>query len=324
MAYSREKLDSVSRNSDKAEYDNIVQDLVNKVLANEIVSLAEERFVCGIIKMLRNEKNELALDIDKYKSCKDYSFRNRYLMYYNDLNGNKAIIDYYGEIPIDIKRKDVELLNNDFLNWKNYISNKTNGNDLINHISKETNQQLKDLKKFCDQRLIGSNYRNYLEKSITLHGKFIYLLVKEYYQELGANEQIIIINGEKILIDSYTYVHIMFRHYSKSIKQHLNGKSYHFDENIGFKFIPNFLFDLLTYYESDEISKQFNNYSLYFQLNAKPYAIYLKPTERQLKGNIKIKYFRVQTFYPIEEASELKKVESFQVYKTGCRFDFLI
>lgn len=326
MTYSRDKLESLQNldpTSDKTEYNLVVQDLVNKVLANETISLAEERFVCGIVKMLRNEKNELAINIDDYKACKDFTFRYRYLLYRDDLNGYKPIFDYYGEIPKVQKEKDVEYLNLEYKNWQIQIQGKAAGNDLLAHISKETNEQLKMLKKYCDKRFVGSNYRNYLEKSLTLHGKYIFLLVKEFFQELKSNEIIITINGYDILIDSFTYVHILFRHYSSKIKEHQN-KSYHFDENIGYKIIPSVLQDILECYESESISSEFNGYSLYLRINQKPYAIYFKSTTKYLKGNIKKEYKRVQTFFPIEEIGELSKITNLKIYRSKCEFEFLI
>lgn len=327
MAYSREKLSSyLDPNCDKSDYHGVVQDLVNKVLVNETINLAEQEFVCSIIKNLHKENSfDLAYNIDDCKPCKDYNFRRRYMLYANDLNGHKSVVDFYGEIPNDKKITDVKYLNKEYLDWESYIKDKTNGDGLINYVAQETNAQIKIAKKNCDKLLIGSHYRDYLKKSLTLHGKYVYLLVKEFYQELGSDNQIIECNNEKILIDSFTYVHTMFRHYAEGImsKNQLN-KSYHFDENIGFKKIPNFLFDLLNCYKSLVISKQFNNQNIDFLINGKPYAIYLKPAIKNFKGKTQTKYLRVQTFFPIEEARELERIKTYITIKSDCGFDFLV
>ena len=324
MTYSRDKLESLQNldpSADKTEYNAVVHDLVNRVLTNETISLAEEQFACGKLRMLRNEKNELAFNIDDYKACKDFTFRNRYLLYRDDLNGHKPILDYYGEIPKVLKQKDVEYLNLEYKNWQTQIKGKATGNDLIAHVSKETNEQLKIQKKYCDRRLIGSNLKNYLDKSLILHGKYIFLLVKEFFQELKSNQIIITINEHDILIDSFTYVHIMFRHYAAKIKEHQN-KSYHFDKNIGFKIIPSVLQNILECYKLESISSEFNGYSLYLRINQKPYAIYFKRTTKYLKGNIKKEYKRLQTFFPIEKDSELSKIVTLEVYKAKCGIEF--
>lgn len=325
MTYSRVKLDSfLDSDLDKAEYDSVAQDLLNKVFAKEKISLSEESFICSIIKMLRTEKNELAYNIDEIDACKNHTFKSRYMMYVNDLNGYNPIFDAYGEIPKGIKESDSHFLNESYIEWEKYIANETNGDELINHIAKETNEQLKELKKYCDKMMIGSNYRKYLKKSLTLHGKYIYLLVKEFYQEIGIDKQVIEINNKEILIDSYTYVHTLFRHYSRSVKLHQLEKSYHFDEHIGFKTIPNFLFDILNCYKSLEISNVFDAKNINIIFNDKPYAIYFKPVNKSLKGNVQKEYLRVQTFYPIEDKKELEKINSYEVYRSDCGFEYLI
>jgi hypothetical protein len=327
MTYSREKLATFLEDDyDKSEYQIIVQELVNKALNNETISLAEQEFVCGIIKNLRSgETNELAYNIDDCKPCKDYNFRRRYMLYANDLNGHKTIIDFNGEIPLERKIKDAKYLDKEHSEWEKFISDKTNGNDAINYVAQETNAQLKILKKKAEKFLIGSHYQDYLKKSLTLHGKYIYLLVKEFYQELGTENQIVECNGNKILIDSFTYVHTMFRHFAEGImsKNQFN-KSYHFDEHVGFKSIPNFLFNLITCYSSLSISKQFNGQNIDFLINGKPYSIFLKPVKKSHKGNIQIKYLRVQTFFPVENAKDLKRIERYKIVKSDCGFDFLI
>lgn len=327
MTYSREKLNSFSGAIfDKSEYEAVVADLVNRVLRNEVISLAEQEFVCGIVKELRPEASmERAFKIDDCQSCKEYNFRRRYLLYGNDLNGHNTVIGFEGEIPFDKKKDDARYLHREYIEWEKFISGKTNGTQIINYVAQETNAQLKILKKKSDKFLIGSRYRDYLKKSLTLHGKYIYLLVKEFYQELGVDSQVIEINGSEVLIDGFTYVHTMFRHYAQGImsKNQMN-KSYHFDNNIGFKSIPNFLSGVLKCYGSLTISTGFNKQNIDFILNGKPYAIFFKPVEKNSKGNIKKQYLRVQTFFPIEEARELKRIEKYTPAASGCGFDFLI
>ena len=325
MNYTREKLQSINAQSGKpADFDEIVQTLADKVFANQEISLAEEQFVCGIVEGLRNSKGEKHLNIHDYGSCKNYLFRNRYLLYFNDLNGHKKVFNFNGEIPIDRKRIDVTFLQKEYDNWSSFISNKLNGSELINYVSQETKHQIKELDKYCKRLQIGSNRKEYLKKSLILHGKYIYLLVKEFYQELGREEEIIELNGEKILIDGFTYVHTMFRHFSKQIKEHQVDKSYHFDENIGFKSIPDFLLKAIECYKKTSESNTFNNRNLNIIFNRKTYAIWFRPFTKYLKANKRIDYYRVQTFYPIENQADLEKLNDYERINTDCGFNYLI
>ena len=325
MTYTREKLHSLNSQKEKPEnYEEVVQELANKVFAKEKISLAEEHFVCGIIENLRNKDGVKDLDIYEINSCENYLFRDRYLIYFNDLDGYKPAFNFTGEIPFNEKKKDIAFLQKQYEDWKNLIANKLNGTELINYVSQETNSQLRELEKYCSKLQIGSNRKEYLKKSIILHGKYIFLLVKEFYQELGKNEEIIELHGKQILIDSFTYVHTMFRHFAEQIKLHQKNKSYHFDENIGFKTIPNFLSDAIKCYKQSQESHSFNNNNLYIIFNKKKYAIWFRPFTKHLKGNRKVEYLRVQTFYPITNIEDLKKLSHHEEISTSCGFRFLI
>ncbi|AZJ36777.1 hypothetical protein [Tenacibaculum singaporense] len=325
MNYTREKLNSINAQSGKpVDFDKIVQTLANKVFANEEISLAEEQFVCPIIENLRNYQGEKELNIQDYNSCKNYLFRNKYLLYFSDLNGHKKVYDFDGEIPVEKKRVDVSFLQKEYDDWNSFISNKLNGSELINYVSQETKNQIKKLDKYCEKLSIGTNRKKYLKKSLTLHGKYIYLLVKEFYQELGKDEEIIELNGEKILIDGFTYVHTMFRHYSEQIKEHQTEKSYHFDKNIGFKSIPDFLLKAIKCYQKTPESNTFNNKCLNIIFNDRIYAIWFRPYTKYLKGNKRINYYRVQTFYPVENKNDLDKLNSYKQINTDCGFSYLI
>lgn len=324
MKYSREKLNSfLDKPFNKAEYDAIAQDLVNSVLRGEKVSLAEESFACSIISLLRTpDTNELAYDITKIDSCKNYRFKNKYLHYFADLNGNKIVIDAHGEIPIERKRIDVEFLEKEYNAWKQFLKTKLNENNLIGFVARETEYQVKELYKFGVKRMLGSRFLSYLEKSLTLHGKYIYLTVQESFQEQGKEELTFDFDGNKILIDSYSYVHTLFRHYSQSIKEHQLDKSYHFDQNINFKDIIGFLLELLTCYSKSNSSTFFNKQNLYFKFKGVYYALWFKKVNKTLKGGAQTEYLRVQTLYPVQLKEELEKIGKLKSEVTNCGFEF--
>lgn len=324
MPYTRKFLYDLPTSKNFKERDQITQELANRVFAGEKLTLAEEEYTCAILKILRNEKGEKDIDISKYPSCKNYHFKTTYLKYFTDLNGHRPKYDYDGEISRNQKEKDVAFLKKEFDEWSSFIDNKQNGNDLINYISQETNHQIKELKKYCDRFLIGKNYFEYLKKSLVLHGKYIYLLVKEFYEELGTTQQIIEINNHKILIDPFTYVHTLFRHYASGIKEHQLDKTYHFDQNIGFKIIPETLLEILKCYQSISADILFDAKNINLKIDEKPYSIWLRPFIVYEKKIGRIEYLRVQTFYPIGNKSELDKLNNYKTLTTECGYSFYI
>ena len=170
---------------------------------------------------------------------------------------------------------------------------------------------------------MGSRYFEYLKKSITLHGKHIFLTVKEFYQELNADEQIVQIKHINILIDPYSYVHILFRHYSKNIKKHQSDKSYHFDHNIDFKNIPLILNDILNCYKNEIDHSHFNEQNIYVKINDTIYAIWFKKIIKNIKGGTKLEFLRAQTFYPVEAQYEMEKIKNMSIQKTS-KYDFFL
>ena len=162
--------------------------------------------------------------------------------------------------------------------------------------------------------------KEYLRKTLFLHGKYIYLLVKEFYEELGKVEEQITIHNEEILVDGFTYVHTMFRHFASHIKQHQSKKSYHFDKNIGFKEVPDFLLNALRSFK--KLNLPFDKRRIYFKFNDAPYAIWFRPFKKSLPGNVQIVYLRVQTFYPIKNPMEHAKLSEMVLVTSNDSFGF--
>ncbi|OIQ15794.1 MAG: hypothetical protein BM557_10850 [Flavobacterium sp. MedPE-SWcel] len=287
---------------------------------NNTLTLAEESFLCSVIKILRrNGSMEYAYKLKDLAYCNNYRFRSTYLLYFLDLNGYKETSDAFGKITPQKKDEDISYLNLEYKSWLQTIKGKQNENNLIGYISNETGKQLKELRKFCKRTFTGHRYHNYLEKSIILHGKYIHQIINEYYQEQKFSEQKIIIDKKTIIINAYTYVHILYRHYSKAIKQHQN-KSYHFDSSIDYQNLPSQLYKVLQCYKSNITS--LNDDYIYFKLNNTNYALWFKKQTRYLKGGVKEDYLRLETFYPISFKSDYDRIASMKLLKTSCGYNF--
>lgn len=61
------------RPSKPKAYDDIVQELYTKAYTNESLSLAEERFIGGIIEQLRDKDGDRTHRIEDFEGCKNYS-----------------------------------------------------------------------------------------------------------------------------------------------------------------------------------------------------------------------------------------------------------
>lgn len=138
-----------------------------------------------------------------------------------------------------------------------------------------------------------------------LHSKYVLHFVEAYYQELSAPEQTVTFAGGKIVVDSYAYVHILFRHYSRSVKPYQSGKSYHFDIAFDHAELPNFLVDIIASYFRNLPTCSIQDDRLFVRVRGTLYALWFRKMTRSLKGNTKEVYYRLQTFYPITEQKDL-------------------
>jgi hypothetical protein len=325
MSYSKAYLSTFneSENFGNEDHQAVTQDLVNKLTRGESLSLAEEEYICTVLNISHADNSEGAINPFDYEECENYWFRYRYLIYYGDLEGYGKIYDRDGEVGVEQKRKDIAFLEGEFQIWNNIIStNPPVG--LIDYVARETKHQIKVIEKYCKNALIGYFRELYLIKSIVLHGRSVFFLVKEFYEELGTNDEKINLFNQIVLIDAYCFVHILFRHYSALIKEHQMTKTYHYDENIDFRTIPSFLKFVIEIFGRTISAISFNQRTITFVYNGKPYAIWFRPFKISYAGNNVVNYLRLQTFYPIELASDLWKISKMNKIKVDESLSFLI
>jgi hypothetical protein len=322
MAYSKSYLDKflIQENYGTDEHKSVTQGLLDKLTSGLELSLAEEEYACSTMFRLRSAKGEFIGNIDKY-NCKNFWFRNRYLSYWNDINGEGRVFDYKGEITLDQKEKDKVFLQGQYEEWRLIIYGKTD-DDLIRYIANETIHHVNKINKYCKKNWIGSFRREYLIKSIIIYSKALYYIVKEYYEELGTTEEQIVFHDRTILLDSFSYVHTMFRHYSYIIKEYQGDKTYHSDENIDFWSIPNFLKNVIELFITNFDPNQLQQ-SINFIYNNKTYTLWLREYKRSRPGNVVELFQRVQSFYPVEQPVDILRVKKLTKVEIG-EFIFLV
>ena len=324
MNFSRDYLKDLQDKNFGEEHYSVLQKLVQKILNKEKVSLAEEKYACSSIPHYVNSEGVPQFDVKELEGCKNFLFRTIYVLYSSDLNGNKNISDAFGEISAERKQWDVQFLHNAYLEWKKVLAKKLNGFKPINYLAQEYNYQRKELIKFCKQSGIGSRYREYLLKSLVLHSKLIYLTVMEFYEEVPYDEQIILIDGSEVLVDSYSYIHTLFRHFAEHLKTHLTSKSYHFDFGIDFEKIPEFIYQVLIAYKNAGKETNFNRYWLAFNFNSEPYMLWFSPFTKSYPGGIVKTLLRAQTLYPIKLQRDNDKIKNLNKVRVSSDIEFYI
>lgn len=320
MTYTRKYLGKV-RN--KPEYKNVVQDLVTKFQDAENLTLAEEEFTCGIMKILRDEKGEYKFDISELERCKNYRFRGTYLLYANDLDGDNDIIDFFGKKGDAEKEADTAFLEVEFKEFEKIINGKKGGDNILNYLIDETLHQIKLLDKYLKAIPGELERRGYLYKSIILHAKYIFLLVKEFYQEEGEEEITVDLHKNTALIDSFCYIHTLFRHFAATIKDYQVGKTYHFDQEVRFMDLPSFFGKIITSFSKNCCRGEFNGRSIYLIFNKRKYIIWFRSITLHRGGQSRT-YLRLQTFYPTEVTSDLRRMRKLKRVKINSKLSFLV
>jgi hypothetical protein len=307
MAYSRADL---LRQKTLIEEQAITQDLVDRLFAGEKLTVAEGRYICGRLELFKSgDPNVKPVDALDYPPCVDYIFMDKYLIYFKNFEGWDYQEDAFGEIPIVQKLKDVAFLDHQFTLWQaDVIENTRLRDELLRHVQIETYRQLKALKEYCKQVGYGWNRYKHLAKGIALHSKFVYITILEYYQDGNPKEKTITICNRNFLIDSFAYVHILFRHYAAQVKEHQQDKSYHAFGDFDYKKLPDEIFDVLNHYSGIADCNSFDEEKVFLKFHDQLYAIWYKKMPRQLKGMPKTFVYRVETLYPVEAKRDLDKI----------------
>ncbi len=210
MAYSKKYLEDISGPTKfgGAEHTEVNQKLFDTLFKGGDLTLAEELHVCSALIITHSDNPNFDNKPSNYAACKNFWFRDRYMTYFYDLNCYSRSYDFKGEISESQRAVDRDYLEKEYVNWYKEIEGKESGNKLLNYVAAEAKHQIHLIEKYCKAAFLGRFREEYLIKSTVLHSKYIYLTVKEYFQELGADVLTVDLFGYEILIDSFSFQHI--------------------------------------------------------------------------------------------------------------------
>lgn len=303
MKYTREYLKKIDEsNWGSAEHHAVTQNLINRLQSKQALTLSEADYACQIYSQLNPNFQTHPLD---YDACISFWFKDRYMNYFEDIEGIGEVEDHTGFLSPEQKSKDVAFLEKCHQEWVEITRSNRHKNSLLNHLVSETNYQLTQIQRHCKKNALDNNRESELKKAILLHSRYIFIIVSEYFEDFPKQEQAIEIFGKKIVIDSFAHIHILFRHYAKALKEHQMDKSYHFDLSIDYKEIPTLIFSVLSMYKQLGFMVERN---LDFELRGQQYSIWLRPMKRSVKGIGEEAFLRVQTFYPVDMEPDLTRI----------------
>jgi hypothetical protein len=154
---------------------------------------------------------EKAFDLYEMEQAYEFIFYRIVLDYHDNLYFLSPVKGPYGLLTRDEIQKDKGFFEMYFPIWEQLLfSNKGN---YIPHISKEYRDKIKILEQGCKERKFGYNQYLNKEKELKLTCFHIYYRTRYFFEEHGDIIYKIEIDGKLFIVDVYSYIHILSRHY---------------------------------------------------------------------------------------------------------------
>ena len=281
----------------------------------------EKDFLFRNMYLLLNEKNERCFDLSTIDEASDYCFSQLILIYRENLNFDKLTINPFGQIiESQAMKNDKACFDKYYAQWTKQLETRKGKYFSIIHI--ELNRKLKELRFIYNEGKISETDYNYQIKYLYTIAFYIYYKVRLFFD--GAIEKFVLLNAleKKIVINIYSFVHTLFRHYIPSLD--IGSQSRSINEPVPFLDIENFPFsirDFLTaYFEYDNSPLTCYREYLLFSFNNDRYIIWLKYYKlEELSNNYG---FEFRTLYKCEAERDLNKFYGLAEHRVNKNLSF--
>lgn len=311
MPYKIDDLD-IKNNSEEEQIRTraIFEDLKSKAENGEDLTEHEKDFFCQGVKLSQLDDGK----IEDYDCCENFKFKLTYLSYFQNLTGFGVYEKVRGTEIYNPERReidsDINYLKNVANTWNTAISKNNHSEELLQQISKETRNDLKDIEKSKGRLLFRRDKEKYqLDKRKTLlQSRYIYCMALQIFEMFDKKEFLLQLNGEDIEINEFSIIHIINRHYSEITKANPT-KSFH-NEDFEPKYLNKQLGDIFKTIDESGKFRDCSINKIAFKFKNVDYQIWINEREKQVKGKGNVKFNRLETFYPITEKTELLKLNS--------------
>lgn len=303
--YSKKELATARQDGDV----KILLELVQRIHNGEKMSVAETEFACSALRATKLEGDISFVNIGAIPACRDFIFRNLYITYFQDLEGQYGIEKFTGLVSMEEKREDVIRLNEYYKEWDKIVSSNRHSENLLNLVINEISKDLKYIRRLHEKGEVNDDDYEYKRKSIVLHSKYLYLTARAFFDEYQSNSVVCPLHGKEIEINEHSLVHILNRHMAGAAKQFDTGKSFHLDRRIKWFELPTEIKEIIERLGAIDETKELKLEYIPFKLNGVIYGIWTKPHVKHVRGKT-IRYQRLETFYPIENEKDLTDIQN--------------
>lgn len=232
------------------KYDKAQNIIFEKAVQKRNLTEIEKEFLCRGLKYA--DPTNLPFDLGLI--CTNHDFKFLHLVYMWDLTGGSKYVKPFKlemiEVPIPEAQADLQNLMTQADDWQNMLNQGNLQDELLIQSKRESDYAMKALK--FDPLFVsgGGNKRRHMIRVTYLHSKFIYLLAKEIFESFDSLEFILELDGKQLVLNEYSIIHIVSRHYAEMMKQYKSGKSFH-NENFNPRLLNKELKSII-----DKINKQ--------------------------------------------------------------------
>lgn len=308
--------DDLRHHGDSEEEHQRLRGIFNEIRAraksNQPIAVIESEFFCSNLYMLKEEK------VSSYSICDDWRFKWLFYRYWYDLDGTSAheYVDGLGKAKPSSAQIDSDLKNLQLFadNWFQLVQDNTIASDGLKDAAKETRDELKALDKepeFNEYGFLRQSFRyERFKLALLLRLKFAYLISEEIFAKHGSPEIVFTLNGEQLIFNKYSCIHIINRHYAKDQKVVNRNKSFH-DTIMPPRELPEILSHIIQTIDASGAYIGQDHKKVYLRYKGYDFALWSEVKYKQqkgIKGNIG--FNRIQTFYPVELNSELNTLKT--------------
>lgn len=294
-----------------------------KFQQNEIkrIKAHEKDFLFKNMYILRDETNKKCFDLSTINEASDYYFNRLILLYSENLNFCNPTYDAYGALIEDhYMKKDEIWFNNKYDAWIRLLD--TRIGKYLHVIYIELNRKLKESFIHYTQGEITEEEYNYHIKYLRVLSFYIYYKVKLFFNDMSDKFISLNILDKIIVINIYSFVHILFRHYMPSMDIVSTGRS--INTPIPFLDIDNLPISLESliseYFRFDRSPLNSSREYLLFSFNGDKYIIWIKYDRlEELNNNFG---FEFRTLYKCQEQRDLDKFSGLSEHKVNNELSF--
>lgn len=306
MLYSYFQLRNLSFDAHQVPLSRYLYKYLNRRKEIKKLKAHEKHFLFDNMYILKDEEGEKSFDLSTIEEASDYYFNKLILIYSDNLNFNRPTKDPFGvDIDVHTMEKHKAFFYNYYAKWIRLLDEKKG--KYLNVLQTELYRKQNRLFLLYENGEVIENDYSYQRRYLNVLAFYIYYKVKLFFDGITEKHVQLNVSGELVVINIYSYIHTLFRHYFPSLDIRVADRS--LNDPIPFldiEFFPFSMWEFLKlFFEYDPTPLTPEREFLLFSYMGCKYIIWL-----QYKKVEELNYnfgFEFRTLYKCQEQRDLDK-----------------